>query len=117
MKGIERLSEDFFNNSNVCEEHKQLNQGDKAFIIDTTLIDPETQFYAIIPVVVAAVDNRPSRFNRVYYWFIADGSKLDEKLNVQQENINGGILTFYKYLESTSPYIFLSYPEENKNGL
>ena len=117
MKGIERLSEDFFNNSNVCEEHKQLNQGDKAFIIDTTLIDPETQFYAIIPVVVVAVDNRPSRFNRVYYWFVADGSKLDEKLNVQQENINGGILTFYKYLESTSPYIFLSYPEENKNGL
>ena len=52
MKGLETLAQDFFSNDKVCDVHKQLNQGDRCFIIDTTLIDPETQFYAIIPVVV-----------------------------------------------------------------
>lgn len=111
MKGLDTLAQDFINNENVCDVHKQLNQGDKCFIVDTSLIDPETEFYAIIPVVVAKVDNRPSRFNRIYYWFCACGSKIDEKLNVQQEIIGEGVLYYYKYLESTSPYILLSYPD------
>lgn len=114
MKGINELAENFFTNQNVCEEHKELNEGDKCFILDTDIIDEENQFYAIIPVVVAKVDNRPSRFCRKYYWFQAYGSKHgDELLNTKQENIDGVALSYYKYLESTSPYILTSEPAED----
>lgn len=112
MKGIETLAKDFMENHNVCDNNKILNQGDRCFIVDPSIIDPETEFYAIIPVVVVMVDNRPSRFNRIYYWFRAEGSKYDEGLNTQQENFMGGVLNYYKFLESTSPYILLSNPAE-----
>lgn len=115
MKDIEKLAEQFFTNENVCTQQKVLNVGDKCFILDTQLIDPETDFYAIIPVVVVAVDCRPSRFNRIYYWFKAYGSKIDDMLNVNREEENFGGLAFdyYKFLEATSPYILTSIPESD----
>lgn len=107
MKGIETLAKDFFSNRNVCEAPKELKEGDACFILDTELIDQENEFYAIIPVKVLAVDPRPSVIpGRKYYWFAAEGSKVDEQLNVHKE----GELVFYKYLENTSPYILLSDP-------
>lgn len=113
MNRIETLAKDFFSNRNVCEEPKNLNLGDRVFIVDTSLIDPETDFYAIIPVVVVAIDNRVSRIpGRMYYWFRAEGSKLDERLNTRTELVQGGTLQYYKYLENTSPYILLSNPAE-----
>lgn len=111
MNGIESLASDFFNNKGVCTDPKNLQIGDKAFIVDTNLIDPESEFYAIIPVVVAAVDTSSRIPGRVYYWFMAEGSKIDEQLNVMTEPFQGGILNYYKYLENTSPYILLSNPD------
>lgn len=113
MKGIDELAEKFLTNQNVCEEPKELNQGDKCFILDTEIINAESDFYAIIPVTVVAVDSRPSRFNRKYYWFRAEGSKLDDQLNSKQEEYMGTTIEYYKYLESTSPYILLSEPAED----
>jgi hypothetical protein len=113
LNGIETLAQDFFNNKNVCDEPKNLKIGDKCFILDTGLVDNESDFYAIIPVVVAAVDTSSRIPGRVYYWFRAEGSKIDEQLNVMTEPFQGGVLNYYKYLEHTSPYILLSKPDNN----
>lgn len=105
MQGIEELAKDFFENKNVCTEPKELKLGDEVYIIDISLIDEENDFYAIIPAVVAMVDESSRIPGRKYYYFRAEGSKIDEQLNVQQEAVMGGILKYYKYLENTSPYI------------
>lgn len=110
MDGIETMAQEFFNNRNVCVEPKNLNVGDMCFIVDDRLIDPETDFYAIIPVRVVAFTTG-SIPGRVYYHLKAEGSKIDDdQLNTQHEVVNGIELTFYKILENTSPYIFLSNP-------
>ena len=107
MKGIEELAKDFFENENVCSQPKELKIGEEVYIIDQELIDPENDFYALIPCVVAAVYNSTRIPGRKYYWFIAKGSKLDDTLNDKEEVLAGGnVLRYYKFLEHTSPYIF-----------
>lgn len=109
MQGIDTLAQEFFNNRNVCVEPKNLNVGDMCFIVDVQLIDPESDFYAIIPVRVVALTTG-SIPGRVYYHLKAEGSKIDDQLNTQHEAVKGVGLTYYKILENTSPYIFLSNP-------
>lgn len=116
MVGINTLADDFFANNLVAVEPKFLKEGDKVFLLDPEIVDPETEFYAIVPAKVLLVDPRPSRIpNRMYYWFVADGSKDDSLLNVKQEKFNGQDLVFYKYLENTSPYIFMEMPTPSNN--
>lgn len=106
MEGIDTLDKDFFANKNVCIEPKFLKEGDRVLIVDPTIIDEETDFYAIIPAKVLKVDPRPSSIpGRMYYWFVAEGSKNDEGLNCNKEIFMGEELKYYKYLENTSPYI------------
>lgn len=114
MNGIERLAEDFFANKNVCVEPRNLKVGDKCFIIDINIIDEETDFYAIIPVIVARVDISNRIPGRAYYYFVAYGSKNDEQMNNTEETFqNGETLRYYTYLENTSPYILLSNPADD----
>lgn len=111
MKDINKLAEEFFSNTNVCVEPKTLKLGDQCFVIDISMINPETDFYAVIPVKVVAV--QASRFpGRLYYWFEACGSKNDELLNTQHDVFLNQQVTFYKILENTSPYILLSEPDQ-----
>ena len=111
LKGIDSLAQDFFANRNVCEEPKNLKIGDKCFIVDTDMIGPTEDFYAIIPVEVIGIKN-DNISGRVYYWFRASGSMNDEVLNNISEIVDNKNILYYKFLESTSPYILLSESEE-----
>lgn len=107
MKGIEELSKDFFENHNVCTEPKNLQIGQEVYVIDPELMDEENDFYAFIPCVVLGMDVSALVPGRVYYYFRAEGSKMDDVLNKYPKALdNGGRVFYYKYLENTSPYIF-----------
>lgn len=100
--GIKTLARDFYENQGMCKPPVNLKIGDEAYVIETNLIDEETDFYAIIPCVV--VDIQPSSFpGRWYYTMQAKGSKCDEALNVIPHKEG---LMVYRYIENTSPCLF-----------
>jgi len=102
MKGIQTLARDFYENQGMCKDPVILQVGQEAYFVDISLIDPETDFYAIIPCVVVAVS--PGRFpNRWYYTLKAKDSKLDEALNTINDPDVGLV---YRYTECTNPCLF-----------
>lgn len=100
-KGIQTLARDFYENPGMCKDPVRLQVGQEAYFVDISLIDPETEFYAIIPCRVVAITQ--GRFpERWYYTLKAEGSKFDDALNVIPDN---GTMV-YKYVECTSVYLF-----------
>lgn len=88
-------------NPELCTEHKEINIGDKLCLLDTSLIDMDENVHSMIPVECIYAEYDP-RFPRCkWYYFKA----VDENLNTLYDNKFP--MSYYKILESTSPYILL----------
>ena len=102
MKDVDKIGKWFFENHNVCTEPVNLELNEECYVIDTQIIDEENDTHAFIPCIVVRIDESARIPGRKYYMLQAKDSINDEQLNSQQEC---GI-KFYKYLETTSPYLF-----------
>lgn len=101
MNGIETLARDFFENRNVCVTSVELSMNEECYAIDPQMIDTENDFYAIIPVVVVGIINSDRIPGRKYYQLRAQGSKMDDKLNILPD----APVAYYRVIENTSPYL------------
>lgn len=102
MNGIDKIGQWFFEDENLCrKEPVMLSMGEECYVLDLDIFDEVNETYTFVPCIVVRVD-QSSIPGRWYYVLQAKDSVNDEQLN---SNYDAGI-SFYKYLENTSPYLY-----------